>query len=76
MSTSEFESFLGYNKPAGRTFAGLTQHPAPIFHTAVKDLPTSVDWRTKYVFVLLKRLSEALFCRLNLMHEFTANRRH
>lgn len=50
MSKEEFSAMLGYNKAQGRSlssFHGLKQVEAPIFHTAVKDLPASVDWRTK-----------------------------
>jgi len=54
MSKEEFNSFLGYNKPQGRTFQGVSQVPAPVFHKAVKDLPASVDWRTKGIVTPVK----------------------
>jgi len=54
MTKSEFKQFLGYNKPAGRTFAGLRQAEAPIFHTPVSDLPSSVDWREKGIVTPVK----------------------
>jgi len=44
-TASEFKAILGVSKPNQRSFAGLTQVPAPIFHTKVSDLPSAVDWR-------------------------------
>lgn len=54
MTKEEFRTFLGYNKPQGRLFQGAKQVPAPDFHKSIRDLPESVDWRTKGVVSKIK----------------------
>jgi len=47
MTSEEMRAFRGYNKAQARSFLGLQQEAAPVFHKTVKDLPSSIDWRTK-----------------------------
>lgn len=73
LTSDEMKVYLGYNKPAGRTFKGLKQMEAPVFHTRVEDLPVSVDWRksVRQAFFALtspgSRFAE-LYCILNLFY--------